>query len=372
MTVRRRGFTLIELLVVIAIIAILAAMLFPVFARARESARKIQCLSNVKNLAMAVQMYLTDYDRLWPKEHRPEVIAGSHPEHADSTNPCALRAGTGMNPYLRPPVILDEYIKNREVWSCPSARVEGGNGGINNPLGGDWWVRANSIDPGLWGAYGIGQCGGGPYPPGWGGSVTDSIAQGNGSSGPRMYDGGPGAFNNSLNVISLREVKTGQMPDPARYLVCGESQMGNPVSGPLELAYPDVSAMCAANPGSVACCGGSWVDWANCSWSQECGASADLNYSDTEVRKKYGHARHLGGSNVGFADGHAQWYNSEDILNNYGPDQGESGGGAWRYECYSVPPTAGAERAKRNTWGGFEYGICHMWGAFGLDPAGCS
>ncbi len=53
---RSQGFTLIELLVVIAIIAILAAMLFPVFARARESARKIQCLSNVKNIAMAVQI----------------------------------------------------------------------------------------------------------------------------------------------------------------------------------------------------------------------------------------------------------------------------------------------------------------------------
>ena len=59
---RRKGFTLIELLVVIAIIAILAAMLFPVFARARESARKIQCLSNVKNIAMAFQIYLTDFD----------------------------------------------------------------------------------------------------------------------------------------------------------------------------------------------------------------------------------------------------------------------------------------------------------------------
>jgi len=51
---RRRGFTLIELLVVIAIIGILAAMLFPVFARARESARKVQCLANVKNLALAM------------------------------------------------------------------------------------------------------------------------------------------------------------------------------------------------------------------------------------------------------------------------------------------------------------------------------
>ena len=60
MGTRRRGFTLIELLVVIAIIGILAAMVFPVFARARESARKVVCLSNIKNIALAFQMYLAD------------------------------------------------------------------------------------------------------------------------------------------------------------------------------------------------------------------------------------------------------------------------------------------------------------------------
>src|SRR5215831_18242522 len=58
----RRGFTLIELLVVIAIIAILAAILFPVFARAREAARKTSCLSNMKQLGLASQMYKQDYD----------------------------------------------------------------------------------------------------------------------------------------------------------------------------------------------------------------------------------------------------------------------------------------------------------------------
>src|SRR5215469_5451502 len=59
---RPQGFTLIELLVVIAIIAILAAILFPVFAQAREKARQITCLSNVKELGLAVQMYNQDYD----------------------------------------------------------------------------------------------------------------------------------------------------------------------------------------------------------------------------------------------------------------------------------------------------------------------
>jgi prepilin-type N-terminal cleavage/methylation domain-containing protein/prepilin-type processing-associated H-X9-DG protein len=368
-SVRRRGFTLIELLVVIAIIGILAAMLFPVFARARESARKTQCLANVKNIAMAVQIYLTDYDMIWPKEHRAEVNAGAHPSNPTATNSCALAAGTGMNPYLQPPVILDEYTKSREIWSCPSARRAGGNGGV---IGGDWWARANSVSTDTWGSYGIGQCGGGPYPPGWGGTTTDSIAQGWGTGGPRVYDGGSGAFLNSISVLALREVKTSEMGDSSRYMVCGECQMGHPIGTPLELAYPDTSAMCAANPGSIACCGGSWVDWANCSWSRQCGAAKDLNYSDTEVRKKYGYARHMGGSNVGFADGHAKWYSSEDILNNYAPDNGVNGGGAWRYECYGITPTTGAERAKRDTWGGFDHGICQMWGAFGLKPQGCA
>jgi prepilin-type N-terminal cleavage/methylation domain-containing protein len=59
---RTRGFTLIELLVVIAIIAILAAILFPVFARAREAARQTSCLSNLKQLGSGVMMYQQDYD----------------------------------------------------------------------------------------------------------------------------------------------------------------------------------------------------------------------------------------------------------------------------------------------------------------------
>src|SRR5438067_5956345 len=63
---KRRGFTLIELLVVIAIIAILAAILFPVFAQARESARKISCLSNMKQLALGWLMYSQDYDEAYP------------------------------------------------------------------------------------------------------------------------------------------------------------------------------------------------------------------------------------------------------------------------------------------------------------------
>src|SRR5438552_4097577 len=63
---QRRGFTLIELLVVIAIIAILAAILFPVFAQAREKARQISCVSNQKQIGTATMMYIQDYDELFP------------------------------------------------------------------------------------------------------------------------------------------------------------------------------------------------------------------------------------------------------------------------------------------------------------------
>src|SRR5580658_1916507 len=68
----RRGFTLIELLVVIAIIAILAAILFPVFSQAREKARAITCLSNCRQIGLGLMMYIEDYDEKYPEEHPPD------------------------------------------------------------------------------------------------------------------------------------------------------------------------------------------------------------------------------------------------------------------------------------------------------------
>ncbi len=178
-----KGFTLIELLVVIAIIAILAAMLFPVFARACESARKIQCLSNVKNIAMAVQMYLTDYDRLPPLEHRTDVFdyfdaaPGGGPAGGTGGEDCEI-IYTGdfedANPYLRWPVVLDEYIKNRDVWRCPSSRTDhGATFIIRFP---DWLGYLKATE-GQWGySSPVGPCMT-SWPSGWGGSVTDSIIQ---------------------------------------------------------------------------------------------------------------------------------------------------------------------------------------------------
>lgn len=95
---RRRGFTLIELLVVIAIIAILAAILFPVFARAREKARQTSCLSNMKQLGMGFAMYCSDSD-------------GRFPPYYDNSNwPNGITWMQQIQPYL----------KNSQILRCPS------------------------------------------------------------------------------------------------------------------------------------------------------------------------------------------------------------------------------------------------------------
>jgi prepilin-type N-terminal cleavage/methylation domain-containing protein/prepilin-type processing-associated H-X9-DG protein len=100
--VRLRGFTLIELLVVIAIIAILAAILFPVFAKAREKARQSSCLSNVKQIGLAVMQYNQDYDETYTRTwYNPS--GGAYPGDYQ------------WNHAIAP------YIKNTQVFQCPSA-----------------------------------------------------------------------------------------------------------------------------------------------------------------------------------------------------------------------------------------------------------
>jgi prepilin-type N-terminal cleavage/methylation domain-containing protein/prepilin-type processing-associated H-X9-DG protein len=98
------GFTLIELLVVIAIIALLAAILFPVFARARENARRASCMSNLKQIGLGIHQYTQDYDEKMP----PPFLrySSGYPNDGNAT-------------YA--PVLILPYVKSDQIWYCPSA-----------------------------------------------------------------------------------------------------------------------------------------------------------------------------------------------------------------------------------------------------------
>jgi prepilin-type N-terminal cleavage/methylation domain-containing protein/prepilin-type processing-associated H-X9-DG protein len=105
---KKRAFTLIELLVVIAIIAILASILFPVFSRARESARRASCQSNMKQIILAYSMYSQDYDETTVPVYTIGTGAGPI-------------TGVGGNSNYYWPDILYPYVKNNQVFKCPSS-----------------------------------------------------------------------------------------------------------------------------------------------------------------------------------------------------------------------------------------------------------
>ena len=118
---RTRGFTLIELLVVIAIIAILAAILFPVFARAREAARKATCLSNLKQIALAAIMYAQDYDEVLPTASSSGSCCSAHPiAPAALWNTTWNPAAYGAQDYWQLGDVLMPYIKSVDLFNCPT------------------------------------------------------------------------------------------------------------------------------------------------------------------------------------------------------------------------------------------------------------
>jgi prepilin-type processing-associated H-X9-DG protein len=254
-------------------------------------------------------MYLSDYsDAFPPNEHRGDVQDWFN---AYGGVDCCCR-GSSQNPYLRLPVVLDEYTRNRGVWGCPSSK-HGDTLGIMNPYYGganNDWFEATKIAE----ANGIMTCYGmvcrSTFPPGWGGTITDSYAQETcayeGRAGGQA--GGPIELTIGHNS-EIYDMKTAAIDDAVRYIVVADVGVQQSFWDSSTVAYPDMCRLrCAA------CDWGPTADWTNCSWTVDCGAGdARLGY-DAQYRKDFIGGRHLGGSNLGFADGHASWMNAEAIL----------------------------------------------------------
>lgn len=120
LSARRAAFTLIELLVVIAIIALLAAILFPVFTKARERARQSSCSSNLKQVYLGLRQYSQDFDNKYP--------------HPDTLGDSGFRAVEDPQSL---PSVVDPYIKSQQIWYCPSMLVDQKEAGYP----GYWWTK---------------------------------------------------------------------------------------------------------------------------------------------------------------------------------------------------------------------------------------
>jgi prepilin-type N-terminal cleavage/methylation domain-containing protein/prepilin-type processing-associated H-X9-DG protein len=175
LTQAKKGFTLIELLVVIAIIAILASILFPVFGRARENARRSSCQSNLKQIALGAKQYVQDYDEKYPVSIFNST--GGAIVAADEQNGWAIQ----MQPYL----------KSSQIFQCPSetnpaANVTPGVTGYGQAGYSDYWYNRNMSGKSEAGIE----------------YISSTVMNGDGTSGSAAYsiDGVTSNYDNSNNV----------------------------------------------------------------------------------------------------------------------------------------------------------------------------
>jgi prepilin-type processing-associated H-X9-DG protein len=211
--------------------------------------------------------------------------------------------------------LLDEYVKNRDVWRCPSAKLYGGASWII-PVQ-DWFTYIKGLE----GSYGVTAgwewmtCSA-TWPNGWGGDVTDTWAQKRLAvpSAGELGDAANKAFVQSIATSENYGLKLVSVNDPVSYVICGDGGAQTKAIAVPTIAYPDLCGLQCANSQ----CG--YYDWEapGCvSTAADCGlynhATNDGAFLfDPNLRKPF--SRHLGGVNLGFLDGHASWISSELVL----------------------------------------------------------
>jgi len=248
---RKKGFTLIELLVVIAIIAILAAILFPVFAQAREKARQTTCLNNIKQIALATLMYTEDWDERFPAYDWTTVTINRGQSAAVRVSP---------------------YIKNKKIFECPSFR--GGSVRYTDIVTGTPYSAVIGTSPLV----------GDPTPPRaaqvWYVFPMDWIGLTPSYAMPvNLRIGGPtGTFLAWLTLwLAPAPHSLGAIAAPTEKVMWAEAPMEQMGCG-MKLFWPKD------------CMGGCYID-----------------------RRKDDFTRHNGGNNLSFCDGHAKWMKTRQM-----------------------------------------------------------
>jgi prepilin-type N-terminal cleavage/methylation domain-containing protein/prepilin-type processing-associated H-X9-DG protein len=254
---KNRGFTLIELLIVIAIISILAAILFPVFARARENARRSSCQSNLKQIGIGILQYTQDYDEKYPICWFLTTTAA----------PLTTASSWGSQVY--------PYVKSTQVFSCPSDNAKKPPGldrmsyAMNSNIA---TVTVNSLgvitEPNILGATS---------------RLNDS---------DKTVKSCEGYWSGSGGTVDVKDIadNTGPFANGAAYNLSGGSGY-RPAHGLLGMAVP--------NP-------------INHSTGQPRSTTSIANFQDT-TKNIYYDGRHLEGSNFLFCDGHVKWLKGENV-----------------------------------------------------------
>jgi prepilin-type N-terminal cleavage/methylation domain-containing protein/prepilin-type processing-associated H-X9-DG protein len=259
---RRSAFTLIELLVVIAIIAILAAILFPVFAQAREKARQTQCLSNMKQMAIGALMYIQDYD---------EVVMPSR-NGADTTRQDGSVCRAGNSSWV---FKIQPYAKNWYVFRCPS--------NPDDPFG-IWGAGLSNVAPcnlSYWPSMGIN----------WNYLQRTALT----ASGCVANGWCPGGI----------PIATASIQRPAEMVFAADTKNVGDAAGYFT-SYEIDSPACNQDFRN-----GGWYcgTWSNHGWGTGGTVGESINFSGGRGGGTgLFHARHNGGGNVVFMDGHAKFF----------------------------------------------------------------